>query len=99
MAAIWLAEIRSCPQFSSRPVLPQAASLGLDLLRVNNLDTGIPGKSGLVESENSAEVMYLHGCDQASVVGGLAHDLMLDDEGFPRPDRLPASPAGKETYL
>jgi hypothetical protein len=46
---------------------------------VNDFETGIPGESGLVESENGGEAMRQHRRDKPRVMRGFTHYLMLDD--------------------
>jgi hypothetical protein len=66
------------------PFSLQAETLGLDLLGMNDLNTGIAGKTCSVESENCGEPMHPHRRDQAGIVRGLTLHLMLNDQGFPR---------------
>jgi len=69
----------------------QTERLGLDLIWVNDFDTGISGKPGSIEGENGGESIRLHLRDQARVVRGLARNLVLSHEGLPDRIELPAS--------
>jgi hypothetical protein len=52
--------------------------------RMHNLDAGVTGKPGPVESENGGEAMHLHGGDQSRIMRGLPDHPVLHDQAFPR---------------